>query len=370
MKTVFTEGDPGQQIPATIVSATFLNAMQEHRHDGGNADGSCPRIPSGENLLIGSDFSRNPFQRGTESLVITESGTFIADRFRVEFDAAPTLTRDIVDMTVGGKVLGITVRKAIKLTVTAKGGASYIRVGQRIENVDCVTDANSVVSSGIQGNKALTVPIRLVQHFGSGGAPSGDVVSAGIQQLAVTAVLQELYADVAVPAITGKAYGTTANTDYLELQYDLSALATGDYVIIPVAKFEEAVYPSLCKYFDKEEVLKTCQPFLFKLDGGVNAFLVDGTMESAIQFSGLIRLPTMRIPPQLLIGAAADGYEVRFPGTAIECSAPLDITTIAPPTRTTAVICATVASNLIQFHPATLRSKTSAGFLLFSSEFD
>ena len=37
-KTIFDDTPP----QGTIVTAAFLNAIQNHRHDGANADGSCP----------------------------------------------------------------------------------------------------------------------------------------------------------------------------------------------------------------------------------------------------------------------------------------------------------------------------------------
>lgn len=43
-KTVFTEGNPSQGIPATVVTDDFLNAIQEHKHDGANQDGSAPKV--------------------------------------------------------------------------------------------------------------------------------------------------------------------------------------------------------------------------------------------------------------------------------------------------------------------------------------
>ena len=214
----------------------------------------------GRNLLIGGNFSTNPFQRGTASLAVTVSGTYIADRWRLEFDGAPTVTRDIVNVAVGSKVLGITVRKAIKITITNKAAATYIRLGQRIESVDTLANDTGVLSSAIQGSTALTVPIRVVQCFGTGGAPSANVVTAG-DPLAVTANLAELYADVTVPAIAGKTYGTTANTDYLELQYDLSNLATGDYVIIPLSQLERSAWPSLHERLPVGAVIALCQRY-------------------------------------------------------------------------------------------------------------
>ncbi len=41
-KTVFSDGNPSQGILGTIVTAAALNGMQNHRHDGADADGSAP----------------------------------------------------------------------------------------------------------------------------------------------------------------------------------------------------------------------------------------------------------------------------------------------------------------------------------------
>lgn len=41
-KTVFTDGDPSQGVQGTIVSAAWLNAISNHRHDGADQDGSAP----------------------------------------------------------------------------------------------------------------------------------------------------------------------------------------------------------------------------------------------------------------------------------------------------------------------------------------
>ncbi len=41
-KTVFVDGDPVNKLPGTRLMAAFLNLVFNHRHDGGNADGSAP----------------------------------------------------------------------------------------------------------------------------------------------------------------------------------------------------------------------------------------------------------------------------------------------------------------------------------------
>jgi len=41
-KTAFVDGNPSQGVTGTTVTAAFLNALQNHRHDGLDQDGSCP----------------------------------------------------------------------------------------------------------------------------------------------------------------------------------------------------------------------------------------------------------------------------------------------------------------------------------------
>lgn len=41
-KQVFQDGDPTNNVLGTLIAAAFLNAMQNHRHDGLDQDGSCP----------------------------------------------------------------------------------------------------------------------------------------------------------------------------------------------------------------------------------------------------------------------------------------------------------------------------------------
>lgn len=51
-KTIFIDGDGSLGISGTIVSAAFLNALQNHKHDGKDQDGSAPiEVPFGAEML-------------------------------------------------------------------------------------------------------------------------------------------------------------------------------------------------------------------------------------------------------------------------------------------------------------------------------
>lgn len=52
-KTAFVDGNPALGTLGTLLTAAFLNAMQEHVHDGADIDGHCPLIngvPAGASM--------------------------------------------------------------------------------------------------------------------------------------------------------------------------------------------------------------------------------------------------------------------------------------------------------------------------------
>jgi hypothetical protein len=70
---------------------------------------------------------------------------------------------------------------------------------------------------------AWTCAPKLVQHFGSGGVPSGDVEIAANTAAEVYTIntWERRSWTFNVPAVSGKTFGTTANTAYLELRIPL-----------------------------------------------------------------------------------------------------------------------------------------------------
>ncbi len=59
-KTAFVDGNPSQGVTGTTVTAAFLNALQNHRHDGLDQDGSCPTsfvVASGSANIYTATFS-------------------------------------------------------------------------------------------------------------------------------------------------------------------------------------------------------------------------------------------------------------------------------------------------------------------------
>lgn len=291
----------------------------------------------GKNLLIGAKFDLNPFQRGSASTAITTSGSFVADRWRVEFDGTVSIQRELVDVPLGTRLLGVNCRKALKLTLNSKSGNTYIRLGQRIESADTCAGGNVAFSCGIQGNKSMTIPLRAVQFFGTGGSPSSPVVTPGLASLAVTSSLQELFSGFSLPSVNGKSLGTTEQTDYLELQCDLSGMVAADYVIIPIGKAEGGGVSTYYRYEDKGDVLKSCQRFYEKT---YNVEVAPGSLQYAGSLTGIssgaaagacsinwiFKVPK-RVPPTVTlynVNTGATGSIHRADGAAI-AAGPLEI---------------------------------------------
>lgn len=220
------------------------------------------------NKHIGGDFSRNPWQRGT-SFTVTASGTYVADRWRVDFDGTANITVSKVALVTPQLVNGIWCTHGLKFLVNSKSGNTFIRLSQRILGVDTLSGGNAVLQTAILGASAYTIPVNARQSFGTGGAPSADVVTAYASSLAVTAALQQLNTTVAVPSITGKVLGTN-NNSYLSTEYNLLSVPATGFVTIPLSGLEPGLVAS--QWEDRRMVeLSLCQDYCFKTyDQGVN----------------------------------------------------------------------------------------------------
>lgn len=202
---------------------------------GGLASINSGPISGFRNKLIGGHFDTNPWQRGT-SFTFTATGTYVADKWRVDFDGTANITVDKVALGTAQKINGVWCRYGLRFTVNSKSGNSYMRLSQRIEDVDTLTTLPATLQTAIQGSGTFSVPVNARQSFGSGGSPSADVVTPFASNLAVTSSLQFLVTGVNVPSISGKTYGTTG--DFLAVEYDLMAVPASGYVVMPLAGLE------------------------------------------------------------------------------------------------------------------------------------
>lgn len=198
-----------------------------------------------KNKLIGGDFSKNPWQRGT-SIVVTATNTYVADRHVITFDGTANITVDKVALGIPQKIAGRWCTHAMKVTVNSSSGNTYVRLAQRIEDVSSVEGEAAILSCSIEGSSSFSVPVQLRQMFGTGGAPDADVVTVFTSPLSVTPVLQKLTSNIDVPSISGKTLGTDGiEFTHVALEYDLINVPVGGYILIPLHQFEPGMVPTV-----------------------------------------------------------------------------------------------------------------------------
>ncbi len=176
------------------------------------------------NKIINGNFDF--WQRGT---TISTSGT--------SYQYAPDRWRDIADGTGGTRqwsrqsfTLGQTdvpgepeYFARIEAT-SAYSGSTYHYVEQCIESVRTLAGQTVVVSGYIKADSSRSIPVKLVQHFGSGGSPSSDV-STDVTTISATTSWQRFEASVDLPSISGKTLGYNGD-DCLILRFELPVNTT------------------------------------------------------------------------------------------------------------------------------------------------
>lgn len=189
-----------------------------------NVGGSVPPFAAGKNKIINGDFFIN--QRGFSSS--TTSGDYTFDRWKI-FSAlsAGSATYSAQTFTAGtAPVTGYEARnffRCVTSGTTSANTASYSFFTQYIEDVR--TFANQTITVSFWAKAASGTPkiaVEVTQTFGSGGSPSANVNTyAG--QVTLSTSWTRYSVTVAIPSISGKTIGTTANTSALLTSFWVTA---------------------------------------------------------------------------------------------------------------------------------------------------
>jgi len=188
--------------------------------------GSSALLPAGlgfRNAVINGDFRIN--QRGFTSA--TTSGTYGFDRW-VAAHVGGTCTQSAQTFTVGSPAATGFESANFLQFVTASQSATgdFAKVRQFIEDVR--TFAGSTVTVSFWAKSVSGTPkvaIELNQGFGTGGSPSAEVNVYG-GQVTLSTSWSRYSVTVAVPSISGKTIGTTANTSSLSVDFWTSSGTT------------------------------------------------------------------------------------------------------------------------------------------------
>lgn len=96
-----------------------------------------------------------------------------------------------------------------RTVVTSVAGAgNLVYKYQGIENITKLSGKTVTLSFWAKADSNKNIAIELVQAFGTGGTPSGDVQGIGAQQIALTTTWQKKTVTITVPSIVGKTLGT------------------------------------------------------------------------------------------------------------------------------------------------------------------
>lgn len=172
-----------------------------------------------QNAIINGDFFIN--QRGFSTL----SGAQFAfgfDRWRLSSTGGATWTPQA--FTLGNAITGYEPTTFSRVVTSGQSGATvYSLILQYIEDVRTFAGQTTTLSFWAKANSGTPkIAVEISQNFGTGGSPSAQVDTyAGQITLSTTWTRHTL--QIAVPSITGKTLGTTANTHFLGLNLFVSA---------------------------------------------------------------------------------------------------------------------------------------------------
>jgi hypothetical protein len=178
---------------------------------------------AGKNKVINGDFSIN--QRNFTSTTTTVTYGF--DRFNYVC-ADGTVTYSAQTFTPGtAPVVGYEAANFARLVTTGQTlTTAEARLRHAIEDVRTLAGQTATISFWAKAASGTPkIAVELIQSFGTGGSPS-----AGTNTYAGQATLSTSWArysvTVAIPSISGKTIGTTANTSFLGVNLWTSAGST------------------------------------------------------------------------------------------------------------------------------------------------
>jgi hypothetical protein len=266
---------------------------------------------AGKNKIINGDFTLN--QRAFTSN--TTTATYNFDRW-LQQNSGGSFTVTPQSFTAGAApVAGYEAATFVQgITATQSAAGDFAIITQRIENVRTFAANTVTISFWAKANTGTPkIGVELQQNFGAGGSPSATV-STPAGAVTLTTSFARYSVTVAVPSISGKTIGSTANTSYLELNLWTSSGATNATRAssIGIQNFTASIWGVQVEYGSKatafqtasggssEDELAMCQRYYHRFTG---AGVGDSLINSGLGFSTTIAMfifnlgTTMRTAP-------------------------------------------------------------------------
>jgi hypothetical protein len=268
---------------------------------------------AGKNAILNGDFLIN--QRAFTSN--TTTGAYNFDRW-LQQNSGGTFTVTPQSFTPGtAPIATYEGRKYFQgITATQSAAGDYAILTQRIEDVTRYAGTTVTVSFFAKANTGTPkIGVELWQDFGTGGSPS-TAATAAQSSVTLTTAWARYSVTLAVPALTGKTLGTTANTSYLELNLWQSAGSTYNTraSTIGIQNFTNSIwgvqleYASSATYFTTatgtlQGELAACQRYYYQSDTDIQTWATLQYQANVnVSRGGTLYFPqTMRTIPTLTL---------------------------------------------------------------------
>ena len=263
---------------------------------------------AGKNAIINGDFLIN--QRAFTSNTTTNAYNF--DRW-LQQNSGGTFTVTPQTFTPGAAPIATYEGRKYFQGITASQSAAghYAILTQRIEDVTRYAGTTVTISFFAKADTGTPkIGVELWQDYGSGGSPT-TAATAAQSSITLTTSWARYSVSLAVPSLSGKTLGTTANTSYLELNLWTSAGSTYNVRAssIGIQNFTASIwgvqleYASSATYFTTatgtlQGELAACQRYYIRYKGVDYGSICWSQSENGTQVYGFIVHPVqMRIVP-------------------------------------------------------------------------
>ena len=234
------------------------------------------------------------WQRGTSFAAIA-TGTYTADRWvYTQTGAGGSRSVSQQSNALGTLIGGMQAKQFLRLDIATLGSATAQTIGQRIEDVRTFAGETVSISCMVKGTLTGAVTLNLLQNFGTGGSPSATVTTA-VGTYTPTASWVRKTFTIAVPSLSGKTLGSTADTHYLELQFDCGN-KTGQLDIWGV-QLEQNTTATILEREPVAQTLAKCQRYYFSVTYASGAYVGMGQASGTYSWSWTYYFPTMRATP-------------------------------------------------------------------------
>lgn len=152
------------------------------------------------------------------------------------------------------------------------GAGDLDQLLQRVENLHRTSNQNVTVSFWANSLVAgVKLGVNLTQNFGSGGSPSA-IVFGTAQSVTLTTTWTRYALTFAVPSVSGKTFGTNANSDFLAVGFYMSSGTTNNAIAGSIGvqagtanlygrQLEVGSFPTPIEKTDIRYELSNCQRF-------------------------------------------------------------------------------------------------------------